>query len=60
MDNLYLGGLISKFVNRQLILVVMLTLISIAIAITPLCPNLIVFYISAFVNGMGSGIYVCI
>lgn len=49
------GGFLFKWINRQLLLTFLLTLLAVLIALMPHFGSLIVFFICVFLTGIGGG-----
>ena len=54
-----LVGLTYKYLNRQLVICITYSMLTIACAVLPLLPNLWLLYVCAFIFGFGSSIQVC-
>jgi MFS family permease len=48
-------GFLFKYINRQLTLIIILVLFAFATALSPQCPNFILFYLCGLIAGLGAG-----
>ena len=55
LNNFHLVGFLFKYINRQLTLVVALTVFGLTTLLMPTNPNLVLFYFFGLVSGIGAG-----
>ena len=50
-------GLLYKYINRQLTVVVIMAAMAASVTLIPYCPNLWILYLFQYANGLGAGIW---